>query len=114
MKVKHLDAKLVNCRIKEDLLSDEYFVKEVLDDIVKKLKMTFIDKVSHKFNPRGLSVLYLIAESHIAIHTWPELKLVDLEIVTCKDESDVFDGLKIVVERFKAEKVETNYWEYTY
>jgi len=52
--------------------------------------MTFIDKLSFKFNPHGLSMLYLIAESHIAIHTWPEYNLIDLEIVTCKEESDVW------------------------
>jgi S-adenosylmethionine/arginine decarboxylase-like enzyme len=56
----------------------------------------------------------LIAESHIAIHTWPEHKLVDLEIVTCKEESDVMEGLKVAMRYFKPEKVETNYWEYTY
>jgi len=114
MKVKHLSAKLENCRIDESLLSDESFVKKVFDEIVKKLNMTFIDKVSFKFNPRGLSMLYLIAESHIAIHTWPEHKLIDLEIVTCKEKSDVIEGLKISMEYFKPEKVETNYWEYTY
>jgi len=114
MKVKHLNAKLANCRIDEDLFSDESFIKKVFDEIVDKLKMTFIDKLSFKFNPHGLSMLYLIAESHIAIHTWPEYRLVDLEIVTCKEESDVMEGLKVAMKHFKPEKVETNFWEYTH
>ena len=114
MKVKHLNVKLVNCRIDDNLFSDESFIGKVFDEIVDKLKMTFIDKISFKFNPHGLSMLYLIAESHIAIHTWPEYKLVDLEIVTCKEESDVIEGLKVAMDYFKPEKVETNYWEYTH
>ena len=76
--------------------------------------MTFIDKLSFKFNLHGLSMLYLIVESHIAIHTWPEYRLIDSQIVTCKEESDVMEGLKIAMEHFKPEKVETNFWEYTY
>jgi len=114
MKIKHLNAKLANCRIDENLLSDESFIGRVFDEIVDKLRMTFIDKLSFKFNPRGLSMIYLIAESHIAIHTWPEQKLVDIEIVTCKQESDVMEGLSIAMNYLKPEKVETNYWEYTY
>jgi S-adenosylmethionine decarboxylase len=114
MKVKHLNVKLVNCRIDEDLFSNESFVKKVFDEIVDKLKMTFIDKLSFKFNPHGLSMLYLIAESHIAIHTWPELNLIDLEIVTCKEDANAIEGLNVAMNYFKPEKVETNYWEYTY
>jgi len=114
MKIKHLNAKLANCRIEEDLLSDETFIKKILDEIVDKLEMMFIDKLSFKFNPHGLSMLYLIAESHIAVHTWPEHKLVDLEIVTCREESDVIEGLKVAANYLSPEKVETNYWEYTY
>jgi len=114
MKVKHLNLKLVNCIIDEDLFSDESFVKKVFDEIVDKLKMTFIEKLSFKFNPGGLSMIYLIAESHIAIHTWPEYKLIDLEIVTCKEESDVMEGLKVAMKYFNPEKVESNYWEYNH
>jgi S-adenosylmethionine/arginine decarboxylase-like enzyme len=59
-------------------------------------------------------MLYLIAESHIAIHTWSEYKLIDLEIVTCKEESDVMEGLKVAMKYFNPEKVESNYWEYNH
>jgi len=113
MKVKHLSAKLENCRIDLDLFSDESFISKVFDEIVKELDMIFINKVYHKFNPHGLSMVYIIAESHIAIHTWPELRMIDLEIVTCKDSSDVLKGLEIAVKHFKPENIEKNVWEYT-
>jgi len=53
----------------------------------------------------------LIAESHIAIHTWPEYKFIDSEMVTCKEDSNAFEGLEVAVKYFKPEKVESNYWE---
>jgi S-adenosylmethionine decarboxylase len=111
MRVKHLIAKLINCRINEELFSNEKFIGEICDKIVEKLKMKFIDKLFFKFKPHGLSMIYLIAESHIAIHTWPEYKFVDVEIVSCKEDSNVFDGLSVCVEYFKPEKVESCYWE---
>jgi S-adenosylmethionine decarboxylase len=111
MKIKHLIAKLINCRIEEKLFSDEKFMEKVCNEIVEKLKMKFLNKIYHKFNPYGLSMIYLIAESHIAIHTWPEYKFIDLEIATCKEDSNVFEGLEVAVKYFKPEKVESNYWE---
>lgn len=112
MKVKHLSAKLENCRVERNLLSDKFFTFKVLDKVVERLGMNFIDKVYYEFQPEGLSVIYLIKESHIAIHTWPEFNLVDVEISTCKDDSDVEEGLRILAEAYKAEKIEKDYWEY--
>jgi S-adenosylmethionine decarboxylase len=51
--------------------------------------MKFLNKIYHKFNPYGLSMIYLIEENYIAINTWLEYKFIDLEIVTCKEDSIV-------------------------
>lgn len=112
MKVKHLSAKLENCRVERDLLSDKSFAFKILDEVVRRLGMTFVGKVYHEFEPEGLSVIYLIKESHIAIHTWPEYSLIDVEIATCKDDANVEEGLRILAEAYKASKVEKDYWEY--
>ncbi|MEM5832522.1 MAG: S-adenosylmethionine decarboxylase, partial [Candidatus Aenigmatarchaeota archaeon] len=71
MKVKHLSAKLEGCKVERSLLSDKFFGFKVLDEVVKKLEMSFVDKIYYEFQPEGLSIIYLIKESHIAIHTWP-------------------------------------------
>ncbi|MEM5815235.1 MAG: adenosylmethionine decarboxylase [Candidatus Aenigmatarchaeota archaeon] len=112
MKVKHLSAKLENCRIDRSLLSDKSLAFKILDKVIKKLKMSLIERIYYKFEPEGLSVIYLIKESHVAIHTWPEFSLVDVEIVTCKDDANVEEGLKILIDAYKAEKIEKSYWEY--
>jgi S-adenosylmethionine/arginine decarboxylase-like enzyme len=39
--------------------------------------------------------------------------MIDLEIVTCKDSSDVLKGLEIAIKHFKPENIEKNVWEYT-
>lgn len=114
MKVKHLCAKLEKCRVERSLLSDKSFAFNVLDEVVKKLGMTYVDKLYYEFEPEGLSVIYLIKESHIAIHTWPEYSLIDVEIATCKDDSNLEEGLKIIIDAYKSEKVEKSYWEYDF
>ncbi|MEM5831894.1 MAG: adenosylmethionine decarboxylase [Candidatus Aenigmatarchaeota archaeon] len=113
MKIKHLAARLEDCGVERRLLSDKVFAFGVLDEVVKKLGMTYIDKVYYKFKPEGLSVLYLIQQSHIAMHTWPEYSFIDVEIVTCKEDSDVEKGLEVIIKSYKPQKIEKCYWEYS-
>jgi S-adenosylmethionine/arginine decarboxylase-like enzyme len=44
--------------------------------------------VKHDFPGGGLTGLVVLAESHAAIHTWPELSLAWCELATCGDPSD--------------------------
>lgn len=38
----------------------------------------------HRFTPQGLSVAMLLAESHVAVHTWPELGTAYVTLTTCR------------------------------
>ena len=110
--MKHLSARLERCD--GDLLNDEKTLSKILEDAAKKIDMTIIKSASHKFNPHGVSVFLLLKESHIAIHSWPELCLLDVEIVSCSSRSDVFKGLKIIAESVGAKRIEKNFWEYSF
>ena len=37
----------------------------------------------HRFSPHGVSGVVVIAESHLAIHTWPEHGFAALDLFTC-------------------------------
>ena len=37
----------------------------------------------HQFTPQGISVVAVLAESHLSIHTWPELGYAALDVYTC-------------------------------
>lgn len=38
----------------------------------------------HHFTPQGLSLAILLAESHVAVHTWPELGTAYVTLTTCR------------------------------
>ena len=46
---------------------------------------TVVDVVFHEFSPFGVSGVVVIAESHLAIHTWPEHRYAAVDIFTCGD-----------------------------
>jgi len=41
----------------------------------------------HMFNPYGVSGVIVISESHIAIHTWPEIGYASVDVFTCGNEA---------------------------
>ena len=45
-----------------------------------------LGKVEHFFNPQGWTCLYLLSESHLAIHTFPEEGKAYVELSSCVDE----------------------------
>lgn len=58
-----------------------------------------VKTVAYRFEPIGLTLVYILSESHLAIHTWPEHKLLHLDLVTCSNlEKDAME--KAVFESF--------------
>ncbi len=113
VKIKHLAARMEGCE--RSLLSDESFISSVLEKVVDALEMHLLKKLSYKFEEGGgVSALFLIAESHVALHSWPEYGFCDVEIVTCKADADVEKGLEILVKEFKPKNVVKEKWEYTH
>ena len=45
-----------------------------------------MDTSSHFFDPHGFTALFLLSESHFAIHTFPECSQTYLELSSCVDE----------------------------
>jgi len=50
---------------------------------VKAEKYTLLNCFLHKFEPQGVTVNLTLAESHFALHTWPEKQCVAFDIFTC-------------------------------
>jgi len=55
-----------------DLLNDPDCIRRALIDATIAGSATLIDLCVHQFSPQGVTATATLAESHIAIHTWPE------------------------------------------
>ena len=45
------------------------------------------EPLTHRFHPQGVTLVVLLAQSHLAVHTWPELGLLMVDFFTCGDEA---------------------------
>lgn len=69
-------------------LDDLSFIEAALLEATKASKATIITHNFHKFSPHGVSGVIVIAESHVAIHTWPEYSYAAVDVFTCGETID--------------------------
>jgi S-adenosylmethionine decarboxylase len=70
------------------VLNHKERIKEVMIEAANICGATVLDSSFHNFSPHGVSGMVVIAESHIAIHTWPEFGYAAVDIFTCGTKVD--------------------------
>jgi S-adenosylmethionine decarboxylase len=70
------------------LLKDAAALRPLLLDAVRAGGGTVVTEVFHNFSPHGVSGVIVIAESHVAIHTWPEHSFAAVDIFSCSSALD--------------------------
>ena len=83
-------------------LNDKSFVKEALTSAANHSGATLLSLTSHKFEPQGVTALALLSESHISIHTWPELNYAAIDVFTCGQHTNPDAACELLKQELKA------------
>ena len=68
---QHVLAEFFECD--PNILNSIDKVEKYMIDSALECGATIVQKCFHMFSPYGVSGVVIISESHLAIHTWPEL-----------------------------------------
>ncbi|HOT47175.1 MAG TPA: adenosylmethionine decarboxylase [Spirochaetota bacterium] len=79
----HYLAEFFNCD--RARIDDAAFIEQIMIDATKLSGATMIRPFFHQFSPQGVSGVIVIAESHFAIHTWPEHSYAAVDLFSCSD-----------------------------
>lgn len=75
---------LVDCwGVEPALLDDPARLEAILVDAAKAARCEVLAQARHHFTPHGVTAVLLLAESHLAIHTWPEHGYASVDLLTC-------------------------------
>jgi S-adenosylmethionine decarboxylase proenzyme len=88
VKGKHLIAELHHCHGALQCLSDASRLRRHCLDAVSRAGLTIVGDVFHQFDGGGVTGAVILAESHLAVHTWPELGSVTLDVFVCNHAND--------------------------
>ena len=87
----HLTADLYHCKPQHALLTDLDLLKNLCERAVHDAGLLAVNSLFHHFTPTatsGITGVVLLAESHLAIHTWPEQSSVTLDVYVCNFGAD--------------------------
>uniref|UniRef100_A0A6C0JL05 Adenosylmethionine decarboxylase n=1 Tax=viral metagenome TaxID=1070528 RepID=A0A6C0JL05_9ZZZZ len=102
---KHMICDIKNIT-NHKLLNDPKQISHLLDQICQTYNYTILQKSQHIFEPQGFTAIYLLSESHISIHTFPEKNYAAIDIYTCRQYPDNQVYLEIydyIIQQFKAD-----------
>ena len=98
---RHLLLELKMCN--KEVLDDLDFLRECLNEAAIQSGATVVGESFYHFSPYGVSGVVNIAESHIAVHTWPEYGYAAVDVFTCGNNVDPEKAARLIVERLGAQ-----------
>ena len=84
---KHLICDFKNIENKELLKSIDH-LKDMCKTICKIHDFSILQECEHVFTPIGCTFLFLLSESHLSVHTFPEKNYISFDLYTCREYSD--------------------------
>lgn len=85
----HLTADLRDCNMTLAAMIDPQALRQLCLCAVAQSELQIVGELFHRFPaPGGVTGVVLLAESHLAVHTWPELACVTLDVYVCNHGSD--------------------------
>ena len=87
------------------MLDNRAVVEAALYRAASAARTTVVKHDVHQFQPHGVTGIAILAESHLAIHTWPEHGYATVDIFTCGETATPNLAIDAVADMFKASSV---------
>ena len=100
---RHILAEMYDCS--PESLNNIKVVEQTMVDAALEAGAEVREVAFHKFSPQGVSGVVVISESHLAIHTWPELGYAAVDIFTCGHTVDPWVSCHYIKEQFLAQNM---------
>jgi len=101
---RHLILDLYGCD--QGILDDYEELQRLLEASLVMANATILRIFGEKFQPQGVTLLALLAESHASVHTWPCEGYCAIDLYTCGDKTKTHRAAEFLKKKLKAETVE--------
>ena len=101
---RHLILDLYEC---DQAILDNYEELERLLEVALNMAGANILRIfGEKFEPQGVTLLALLAESHASIHTWPCEGYCAIDLYTCGDTTNTHKAAEFLKTKLKSKRSE--------
>ncbi len=115
----HLTADLRGCPAERHVMLDPAVLREACLTAVRLAGLAPVGELFHRFAPAagadvqapvGITGVVLLAESHLAVHTWPEIAAATLDVYVCNlggdNSAKAHTLMAALVDAFEPEQIE--------
>jgi len=102
MKIKELVIDAFGCKAN---LNNSKLLHNTMLKASKLVSAKVVKSFIYKYKPHDLSIIVLLAESHISIYTWPEYGYASIEIFLCNDKMDPYKALNEIKKRLEPSRL---------
>jgi S-adenosylmethionine decarboxylase len=99
---RHLILEMWGC----DNLNSTEVAERALREMVDALDVTLLDLKVYPFSPVGVTGVAIVAESHLVIHTWPELGYAAVDVFTCGAPRDPDAAIVVLRAHYRPDHVQ--------
>ena len=89
----------------EKIPEDPLLIKKILYESAFRANNTPLKFLYHRFQPQGFTAVLLLKESHLSLHSWPELNYLAIDIFTCGKNTKPHQALKYLQKFFQPRKI---------
>lgn len=89
-----------------EILDNYDLLSEYLETALRMSNATILRIFGEKFEPQGVTLLALLAESHASIHTWPCEKYCAIDLYTCGEKTKTHSAAEFLKHKLKAQHCE--------
>ena len=101
----HVYGNLYGCN--KELLKDEMYLLKIVKEAADIAGALVVSTFYYKFGVNGgISVVAIVAESHISIHTWPEHEYATVDVYTCGSHTNPMAAFQHIAKSLNARRVE--------
>ncbi|ADL68878.1 MULTISPECIES: adenosylmethionine decarboxylase [Thermoanaerobacterium] len=100
---RHILAEIYGCD--ENVLDDCELIEDIMVKAAIEAGAEVREVAFHKFSPQGVSGVVVISESHITIHTWPELGYAAVDVFTCGNNVNPWNACNYLTKMLKAKNM---------
>lgn len=88
----------------QQMLDDLTSLEATMNEAALLADATVIKSVFHQFSPQGVTGVVVVAESHLAIHTWPEHGYAAVDFFTCNHAMNYQKAYDYIATNLSSEK----------
>ncbi|MHA1819406.1 MAG: adenosylmethionine decarboxylase, partial [Promethearchaeota archaeon] len=102
--LKHEIADYIGCDLTDAQLNSGDFFRPLCKKAVELANSRIVKTCEYNFQPQGYTLMMVLADSSLVLHSWPEEKFITVEIFTCTEKANPIVGLDYLKDVFKPKK----------